>query len=287
MDLSEHSGRILHAVRELDFDLSEHPNAEREVPQDPKLGHAGVARPVLGLADYVDPNARKVPAAVHRSHLEFPWGALLNDSIGDCGEAMAIHGIEAFHLDAGTAVPPFGDPQAEKAYEDVGGYVPGDPSTDKGTDNQTLVDYWRDVGILDAAGQRHTIAGSLFIPPHRIDLTKLGIWEFVAVFRAIGLPITAQGQRRWRVTDPSLQGPAAPGSWGYHDIPYFSFDAKCLRNVSWGVPMLVDWPFDLAYAVQGIVVVTHEQTNLRGISPSGIDWTQLNADLAKFPPASA
>lgn len=260
----------------------------RELPGNAKLGHAGVARPVLGLPSYIE-ESNPPPTAVHRSHLGFPWGSLLNDLVGDCGPAMAIHAEEALNLDAGNPVPPFGDPQAEKFYEEVGNYDPkqtqpdGSNPTDNGVDNQTLVDRWRNVGILDAKGQRHTIAGSLFIPIDDETINKLAIWEFVILLRAIGLPVSAQGQTHWRVTDPSLQGAAAPDSWGAHDIPYLSYDSSRLRNISWGKELLVDWAFDRAYALQGIVIVTHEMTNRRGVSPSGINWTKLNADLAQFP----
>lgn len=285
--MEEHSQRMMQAVREMDFDLRNIVRPQRRVLRKlpPVKTKPMIARPKLNLADYVE--EVKVPAAVHRSHMEFPWGMLLNDQIGDCGEAMSIHGVEAFHLDAQTPVPPFGDPEAEREYEDVGGYVPGDPSTDQGTDNQTLVDYWRDTGIKDASGLRHFIEGSLFIDPQNRQLAKLAIWEFVVLFRALGLPITAQGQTYWRLADGSLRGDAALGSWGYHDIPYLSYDSRRLRNVTWGDEYLVDWDFDEAYAVQGLIVITHEQTNLRGVSPSGVNWTKLNQDLAQFPPARA
>lgn len=257
------------------------------LPDHVKLGHAGIHKPRLNLADYVAADV-KPPPAVHRSHLGNPYlrDPLGNTDWGDCGEAMTLHGIEAFHLDAGTPVPVFVTDDALGLYSAVGKFdptkgPPGNNPTDNGTDNSVLFPYWENDGVKCAAdGSTHKIAGSLFVDPADQRLSKIAIWEFVVLFRAIALPITAQGQGRWQLTDPSLKGDAAPGSWGYHDIPYFSFDAHSLRNDSWGVEMLVDWSFDGAYAAQGIVVVTQEQLNLRGQSPAGVNWTKLNADLA-------
>lgn len=244
--------------------------------------------PKLALANYIERDspsgALAVPAAVHRSNLRFPYGMLANDQLGDCGEAMAIHAIEAFHLDGGTPVPPFGDPQAIELYSEAAGYVPGHPETDTGTDNQVLVDKWRDLGAADALGARHKIAGSLFVDFKQPDVLKAAIWEFVALFTALGLPQTAQTQTYWKLIDPSLTGEAAVGSWGYHDVPWFSYDSQRLRTVTWGQPWLADWSFLLAYTVQAFVVVTEEQLDRTGVSPSGVNWSRLNADLAQFPP---
>lgn len=283
--------RLPHAAQDAAFDLRE--LFERpEVPERPPVkAEAKIAQPKLDLADYVSAEAEP-PAGVHRSNSNLP---VLRDPLGNlswgcCGEAMAIHGTEAIEADAARPVPPWATPDSLNLYSLVGGFninagPPGQNPTDQGTDNQVLVDKWRDVGIRCAAdGSVHKIAGSMFVDPTDPRLNRIAIWEFVVLFRAVGLPLTAQGQNSWKLTDPSLQGDAAVGSWGYHDIPYFSFDSNRLRNDSWGIPMLVDWAFDKAYAVQGLVVVTQEMLNLRGVSPAGVDWTRLNADLAKFPP---
>jgi hypothetical protein len=279
-------------VREAAFDLREHvpqrvPTSACVRKTEPKM-----VKPVLNLADYVSAEADP-PAAVHRSNLANSALAdiLGNGDWGDCGDAMSIHGIEAMHLDAGTPVPPFHTADALWLYGKVSGFninagPPGANPTDTGTDNQQLVDFWRDHGIICSAdGSVHKIAGSLFIDPKDTRLSRIAIWEFVVLFSAAGLPNTAQGQSYWKVTDPSLQGDAAVGSWGYHDFIYLSYDDKRLRNDTWGEELLVDWDWKTDYGVQDFVVVTEEMLNLRGTSPAGVDWTRLNADLAKFPPA--
>jgi hypothetical protein len=246
----------------------------------PKLGHRSGRRPKLDLADYIVRDAPVVPPAVYRSNLEHDFPMYLNNELGDCGEAMTLHGIEAFHLDARTGVPPFADGDAEKLYEEVGGYVPGEPETDKGTDNGVLVEYWQTSGVACAAdGSVHKIVASVFVEPKNVDLNQRAIWEFVALFRAIALPETAQGQKEWQVTEPKLEGPAAPGSWGGHDIPYFSYDGKRYRCATWGAELLLTYEFDVDYAIEGFVVVTKEMLDQEGVSPAGIDWSALTSDI--------
>lgn len=280
--------RMKDAVQDHAFDLTHH-LGHRELPKTCRLGHIGVHKPVMNLRDYLVSSPDAVPHAVHRSHPEFPWGMLLNDRYGDCGPAMCIHANEAFHLDAATPVPPWGDGDAELFYEQAGGFDPSRPDqTDNGVDNAVMFPRWESHGIkCERDNSTHRIVGTVFVDPKDEEITKRAIWEFVVCFRAMALPVTAQGQTHWRVTDPTLQGDAAPASWGYHDIPLLSYDQHRLRNVSWGEQLLVDWEFDKAYAVQGLVVITEEMTNLSGVSPAGFDWTKLNADMATFPPAPA
>lgn len=280
-------------VHRAEIDLREHMWWPK-VPADAQLGHAGVHSPKLNLGDYVAAEAEP-PFAVHRSRLGFPWGPLLNTKIGDCGEAMAIHGIEAFHLDAlpdpaapAPVTPPFRDIDAQYLYEKVGGYDPtqtqpdGSNPTDNGTDNDRLVSYWQNTGVMCSKDESvDKIYGTLEVA-NDPRLNRLAISEFVVLFRAVGLPLTAQGQHIWRIIGDGKTGNSALASWGYHDIPYLSYDSKRYRNVSWGQELLVDDDFDISYSVQGFVVVRKAQRALTGISPAGVNWTRINADLDKL-----
>jgi hypothetical protein len=253
-----------------------------------KLGRRALHAPPLKLADYLEEGA-KPPAAVHRSHIGFSWGMLANDQLGDCGEAMVLHAIEAFHLDAGTPVPAFTDQDAIALYSQAAGYDPADPSTDQGTDNAQLVQSWQSPGVTCAAdSSTHTIAGSLFVDPANVVEAQIAIWEFVVLFRAIALPAAVEGANGQWTLPADLSAPdAQPGSYGGHDVPYLSYDGARYRTITWGQEWLVDVDFDQYYAEQGFVVVTREMLNRSGISPSGVNWSRLNADLAALPSVPA
>jgi hypothetical protein len=231
----------------------------------------------LNLIDYVDLSSPAPPPAVHRSHLEHKFPMDGNDRLGDCGPVMVAHGIEAFHLDEKTPVPQMTEEDVIDWYSIIGGYEPGNPSSDGGVNNTTLIEKWQ--AGLKAAGLDHTIKASAYIDPHNVSLNERAIWEFVVLFRAAGLPISAQGQSKWEVTDPSLQGEAEPGSWGGHDIPYLSYDGKWYRCVTWEKGLLLSYDWDAAYALEGFVVVTDEMLGSRGgTSPAGFKWDQLIHD---------
>lgn len=254
------------------------------LPKKRRMGHRVAHKPRLALADFVAPDGLQVPNAVHRKP-NTGLGMLLNDTLGDCGPAMAIHGNEMFHRDAGTPVPPWADIDAEVFYEEEGGYVHGRPETDQGSDNNVLVAHWKNPGILcKADGTRHKIVESLFVEPTE-QMTKLAIWEFVVCFRAYGLPITAENQTHWKVVGEGTRADAQVGSWGYHDVPLTSYGPWNVGLITWAERMMATWAFDRKYAVQSFVVVTEEQLNLKGVSPAGVDWTALNAAIESLPPA--
>lgn len=269
-------------IEEAEFERDHQPSG---IPPERQMGHRVAHTPKLDLREYLvdEPQNIEVPTSVHRKSTR-GLGMLLNDSLGDCGEAMMIHGIEMFHRDAGTPVPPFADIDAQNAYSLIGGYVPGDPSTDQGTDNNVLVEKWKNPGITCQADNGvHTIENSVFVDPTDPQLTKLAIWEFVVCFRAYGLPETAEQQTHWQEDDSAPPAQQEVGSWGYHDIPLTSYGPKNVGLITWGEPWMATWPFDVRYSVQGFVVVTKEQTNLQGVSPAGVDWTKLNSDIGKLP----
>jgi hypothetical protein len=251
--------------------------------------------PDLDLSDYLtaDPDniAETLPPAVHRDLPGYPWGMLMNDTLGDCGEAMACHGIEAMRAIEGEAHVQFVDEDAERLYEHVGGYVPGDPDTDQGTDNKVLSQYWKNPGIYCQANKtRHKAPVSVYVDPSQLALTQLAIYEFMVCFRAVGLPMTAQKQTasgEWELVDPKLKGDSAVGSWGYHDIPLRSYDQNGLLVVTWGSELVEDNDFDHAYAVQGFFVLTHDQLGQKSRTINGVDWSKLLADAAKVPSVPA
>lgn len=266
--------------------MTETPQVTRPVKASPLP-----VEPKLNLADYVASEAQP-PPSLNRTgwySRSLMRDALGNNDWGDCGDAMVLHGIGAMRIFAGANPPPFVTGDALRLYSAVSGFdinagPPGHNRTDRGTDNQKLVDHWRNVGVTCAAnGVTHKIAGSLFVDPKDQRLSMLAMYEFDVLFRAVGLPKTAQGQQEWKLVDPSLKGNAAVGSWGYHDIPYVSYDENGVDNDTWGEDGRVDWDFDHAYGVQGFVVVTHDMLNQQGVSPAGVNWTQLTQDLAKFP----
>ncbi len=71
----------------------------------------------------------------------------LNDQLGCCVEAAAAHMIQQWNFYAGHPAKPT-DQDVLSAYEAVGGYVPGDPNSDNGTDMLAFLNWWRQTGSI-------------------------------------------------------------------------------------------------------------------------------------------
>src|SRR5271170_7246647 len=107
------------------------------MPELYKLGKrpAHIDSRTLKLSNYLQTLAPPPPsqdwtAAVKKDYFE--WGMMLNDSLGCCTMAAAGHMEMEWSANAGKPIIMPTDAQIETGYSAVGGYVPGDPSTDNG-----------------------------------------------------------------------------------------------------------------------------------------------------------
>lgn len=248
-------------------------------PESVKLGRTGTHTPKLHLGQYLSASAEP-PASVHRGLFTGYTDVLANDTLGDCGEAMTLHGIEGMHHAAGTTVPAFTRQDAINLYEVVGGYVPGNPNTDQGTDNSVLIKDWEGAGVKCAAdGSVHKITGSVAVDATNIVECQTAIYEFGALFCAVDLPITAQGQTVWSVVGNGQTGNSAPGSWGGHDVVAMAYSGDTIDVDTWGVWTPVTADFRTTYQAGFFAVVSQDMLNRSGVSPTGLDWSALVADL--------
>jgi hypothetical protein len=255
------------------------------LPEDPKLGRELGAnhKPTAMLADYIHEDAEAPPAAVTRPHPGFQWGMLANDTLGDCVIAMMLHTIEDFFLDAGYPPPAFSPADAIAMYSAITGYVPGDESTDQGTNEESAMEYWKTKGLVcKENSSTHTIVGSLGIDPKDHELMRRGIAEFVDVQLGVALPLSAQGQQEWAEPTGGFGEGNEPGSWGGHGIPTREYDATDFKVVTWGEELLMTVEFSDGCVEQAFVVVTKEMLNKSGVGPSGVNWTKLTEDFAEL-----
>jgi hypothetical protein len=153
-----------------------------------------------------------------------------NDRLGDCtivGEANAVL------LDAarsGQAPPPISDDDVIARYAKVDGYVPGDPSTDRGGIELDVLNDWRHDPLSGV-----TLLAFAIVDVHDIELLRYAVQLFGAVYDGLALPRTAQAQvgGLWD-TAPGL----VPGSWGGHCTLTDGFDWTLgvpeLWHCTWG-----------------------------------------------------
>jgi hypothetical protein len=205
-----------------------------------------------------------------------PWPMFLNDTLGTCVIAAMGHMVQQWTFYASGASQVVQNTDILKAYRDLSGYVPGDPSTDNGVVMLDALKYWRTVGL---AG--HRIAA--YAAVNLTDVTELlqAIQLFGNCFAGLSLPVTAQGEGAWTVSPGgifTLNG--APGSWGGHCVPYMAASPVSRTCIAWGDRLKLSPNFSLDYVDELYAVVSQEWIDRQGVSPSGLDLKTLLADVA-------
>ena len=234
------------------------------------------------LSRYMKPAAIPEPPAEVSYCVKVPsWPMLLNDRLGDCVIAAMGHMVQqwTFFSSGGATEAVMTDVEALTAYEAIGGYVPGDPSTDQGADMLTALNYWRNTGI-QVAGQNHKIAGYVEVDPTNLLEVRQAIWLFGNLFTGVALPVSAQGQDDWTVPDGGIYGPAgAPGSWGGHCIPSMAESPETLTCITWAERLKMSHNFFADYCDEAYAVLSPDWFG-GATSPSNFNIHQLREDLA-------
>jgi hypothetical protein len=212
-----------------------------------------------------------VPASIDWGGKVPLWGMLGNDSVGDCGEASALHCEMLWTADASNEFVPTTQ-DAIDAYSSITGYDPADPSTDQGTVLLDLLNYWRIKGI---AG--HKIFAYAAIDPSNTRELMGAIAFFGCAYVGVNLPASATqatdaGEPWSNATDTNIEGG--------HAIPLVAYDQNTLTCITWGQRQTMTWPWLRAYLDESYVVFSGDWIGLSGTAPSGFNVAQLTGDLA-------
>jgi hypothetical protein len=233
--------------------------------------------PTFRLADYVDKTLLPHPPVTfgHEKAVA-SWGMLGNDSVGDCVLAGAAHEHMVWCDEpAPTVACRFDTPSVLKAYSELTGYVPGEPSTDRGTDMAKAASWRRKTGIADADRHVHKIAAYLALEAGNVSEILTACWLFGAVGVGLQLPAYAMDEfnagRAWTVKRTNT------ATLGGHYVPIVAHrgDLVC---VTWGRAQKMATSFLAVCCDESIAYVSNEVLNC-GKSPEGFNAAQLLADL--------
>ena len=203
------------------------------------------------------------------------WGMMLNNSLGDCTVAATGHLVQTWTSEHGSELT-IPDSAILKAYEDVGNYKPGDPSTDNGAQMLDVLNYWRNTGIGG-----HKINSFVQIDYHNLDEVKAAINLFGAIYVGVMLPTSAQKQTTWTgSTDRPLTGDNSPNSWGGHAIMAATYDRSTITFITWGTKQRADWQWWADYVDECYAVISNEWVTANMAAPNGFDLAALVADLS-------
>jgi hypothetical protein len=227
----------------------------------------------LRLADYrTTPAGLLAPPEAHWGH-GLSYDGLGNTKYADCVEAGFAHQVQVWCDRAGTSFTPTAA-QALGAYSAITGFSPGNPDSDQGTDMLTACQYWQDTGL---AG--HEVTAYLSVSATEPDLIRDSVAFYGGCYTGLAMPLTAQDQvgETWTV---GTGADAAAGSWGGHCVVITGYSAGLFWCVTWGALQAMTTEFVQVYCDEAYCLLSKDWTESGGVSPSGLAWGQLQADLA-------
>lgn len=237
----------------------------------------------LRLARYLDKT--KLPAApetvIYSEAVPQP-GMLLNDQLGCCVPAGAMHLALYQAANDGHPLPMPSDEEVIRAYSAIGGYVPGDPDTDNGCTMLDALRYWRREGIV-IGGKAHKIGAFAEINLQDAQEVASALWLFGGLYAAFDLPAAAEELTSWSGLPTELVGDWMPGSWGGHCVTIPDVRGSAAGDTygvcTWGGITPMDPCFWQAYASEAYVVLSEDWLGRDGRCPAGFNKATLLADL--------
>lgn len=215
--------------------------------------------------DYVSAVTKQAPSG---------WQVFLNDQLGDCVCADSAHQVMLHTANSRTIVIP-SNQDVLGLYEAVGGYVPGNASTDQGCDETAMCNYLQTTGL---SGQKS--AGSGMVDPANMDHIRWTVQIFGAC--RLGIIVDQAMEQQFSSGQPWTTPAAAndPNAGG-HDVPIVKYDAEYAYVVTWGGLQPVAWALvaQSAFLDESHCEAWPDFVKAGGTAPSGFDLAGLLADL--------
>ena len=205
-----------------------------------------------------------------------------NDDLGDCVIAGGYHTTGVETGNAGLCYVP-SDDLIIKDYSAIAGYVPGDPSTDRGTNEVDALNYWTSHGFANGT----KLLGWLTVDATDKEEVKSALWLFENLMFGIELPDA------WVNPMPSVPGfvwdvAGNPDPEQGHCIVGAGYDDTGVIVSTWGMLGKVTYDATAAYAKASaggeLYVMLSPDQLAKGATkcPNGVAWSDLIADFDKI-----
>jgi hypothetical protein len=238
--------------------------------------HPESTHPRVKLADHLTGSLATPPVSTDWYSEVAAWPMFLNDSLGDCTCACTGHIIESAsrYGEGATVAVPQSAILAE--YERVGGYVPGDPSTDNGAVIQDVLGDWRKTGV----------AGHKCLAFAQVDVSSTeGVKQAVSIFGVADLGITVTQDMMDAFNAGHAWSTATGASLGGHCVPAVGYDAEYVYVVTWGQVQPMTWGCFAAVTEEAWAPITPEWVDMASKTPAdplGVDLYGLGEDMAEL-----
>lgn len=246
------------------FKLGRHSRTfDSRIPQIDTIRHGSGLPPLPATVDY----ASGLPANL---------GMMLNDTLGDCTCAAVGHSEQIWTSNTQSTMVTPTDDQIEQLYEAVGGYIPGNPNTDNGANEQVVLSYW-----LNNPVDNNKLTAFIEINQADMANVKRCVWECGVVYIGFNVPnylmenLTAPGSI-WDV-DPNGDNSSAGG----HAVIIVGYLPNGnLILVSWGSVYYMTPAFWNAQVDEAYALVNQDWVEKTGLTPAGLNISQLEALMA-------
>jgi hypothetical protein len=201
----------------------------------------------------------------------------VRDGAGDCAFAGPFHAEMLWNAVGGREVNIDADCTLA-AYSAVTGFVPGDPSTDNGSDIATVAEYWRTTGLTDADGKVHKI--DAYVELHGLRELLYGMYLFDCVGIGVSFPM------EW------MQAFQQGGTWealpqatieGGHFILGVGWVSGYIDTITWGRQQLLSPAGWRQLGSMSVAYLSRERILASGRDLNGLNLDQLLADLEELP----
>lgn len=200
---------------------------------------------------------------------------LLNDQLGDCTAAGFWHLVQSWSASVAKSFTPTNQ-EALDLYEPTGGYVPGNPSTDQGANEQNVLAY---LAIDGCDG--HKVDAFAQVDPHNQTEVLTALNAFGGLY--IGIMCPDSMQQQFAAAQPG-QMPVidvVPGAQieGGHCIVVVGWDGENYICVTWGALVKVTPAFWNKYVEEVWAVISADFFNADGNDPAGVNLQSLVAEF--------
>lgn len=241
-----------------------------------KLGalapHPESTHPRVKLVSHlVAKNLPPTPPVVDYASRVRSWPMYLNNQIGDCTAAGIAHTIQAWTA-YGRGLVTLPNSAVLRLYEAFG-YVPGDPSTDRGVVEQDMLHYVMKNGVGG-----HKILAYAQVNHKDPDELKAALHLFGSVYMGAQMPQSAMLQ-----TDASQPWTVQGGSQieGGHCFTLQRWDtaADPMTFVTWGQLQRASIEWWLDYGQEAWVMISQDWFLANGKTSTGVDLPELGDEF--------
>jgi hypothetical protein len=202
---------------------------------------------------------------------------MLNDQLGDCTCAGACHCLGIFTGNAGQLFT-CTNAQVLAMYENFG-YVPGDPSTDQGADEVSVLNFLMQTGFPDGT----QLTGYVAIDGTNQQEVQQAMWLAESLYFGVELPLAYTNP--FPRANGFVWDTAAPDAEQGHCFIATGFNAQGVQIDTWGLLGTMTWAAVAALTAEeagGQLYALFSEDSIvkaTGLAPNGFDWPTLQADL--------